>query len=89
VEALRANPAYARARQKYEQELRHAEKVITKAAVARRAGVSVVFLRKHPDLVQAIEEAEHALLTAPPKVSSVDTKPRTKSSPPYGVGSMR
>jgi hypothetical protein len=31
---------------------------ITKAAVARRAGVSVVFLRKHPDLVQAIEEAE-------------------------------
>jgi integrase len=29
VEALRANPAYARARQKHEQELRHAEKVIT------------------------------------------------------------
>lgn len=28
VEALRANPAYARARQKHEQELRHAEKVI-------------------------------------------------------------
>jgi integrase len=29
VEALRANPAYTRARQKHEQELRHAEKVIT------------------------------------------------------------
>jgi hypothetical protein len=28
VEALRANPAYARARQKHEQELQHAEKVI-------------------------------------------------------------
>ena len=28
VEALRTNPAYARARQKHEQELRHAEKVI-------------------------------------------------------------
>ncbi len=31
---------------------------VTKAAVAKRAGVSVVFLRSHPDLVQAIEEAE-------------------------------
>ncbi len=29
LEALRANPAYARARQKHEQELQHAEKVIT------------------------------------------------------------
>lgn len=47
-------------------------RAITKAAVARRAGASVVFLRRHPDLVQAIEEAEHALLTAPPKVSRVD-----------------
>jgi len=28
VEALRSNPAYARARQKHEQELQHAEKVI-------------------------------------------------------------
>jgi hypothetical protein len=28
VEALRANPAYARAKQKHEQELAHAEKVI-------------------------------------------------------------
>jgi predicted ArsR family transcriptional regulator len=31
---------------------------ITKAAVAKRAGVSTVFLRTHPDLLQAIEQAE-------------------------------
>lgn len=48
------------------------QRTITKAAVARRAGVSVVFLRAHPDLVQAIEEAEHDLLTSPPKVSRAD-----------------
>ncbi len=47
-------------------------RAITKAAVARRAGVSVVFLRTHPDLVQAIEEAEHALLTSPLNVSRAD-----------------
>jgi hypothetical protein len=39
---------------------------LTKAAVARRAGVSVVFLRKHSDLVQAIEEAEKTRLALPP-----------------------
>jgi hypothetical protein len=48
------------------------QRAITKAAVARRAGVSVVFLRRHPDLVQAIEEAEHTLLTSPPLVASAD-----------------
>jgi hypothetical protein len=48
------------------------QRAITKAAVARRAGVSVVFLRNHPDLVQAIEEAEHALLTSPPPVTPAD-----------------
>ena len=47
-------------------------RAITKAAVARRAGVSVVFLRNHPDLVQAIEEAEHTLLTSPPPVAPAD-----------------
>lgn len=47
-------------------------RAITKAAVARRAGVSVVFLRNHPDLVQAIEEAEHDLLTSPPPVAPAD-----------------
>jgi hypothetical protein len=49
------------------------QRAITKAAVARRAGVSVVFLRTHPDLVQAIEEAEHHLLTSPPPVTPADT----------------
>ena len=37
--------------------LQQEHKPVTKAAVAKRAGVSVVFLRSHPDLVQAIEEA--------------------------------
>jgi hypothetical protein len=40
-------------------------KTITKAAVAKRAGVSVVFLRAHPDLMQAIEEAERGRLRTP------------------------
>jgi tRNA U34 5-carboxymethylaminomethyl modifying GTPase MnmE/TrmE len=48
------------------------QRAITKAAVARRAGVSVVFLRNHPDLVQAIEEAEHTLLTSSPPVAPAD-----------------
>jgi len=30
---------------------------VTRSAVARRAGASVVFLRSHPDLLQAIEDA--------------------------------
>ncbi len=33
---------------------------ITQAAVARRAGVSTVFIRSHPDVIQAIDEAEKA-----------------------------
>jgi predicted transposase YbfD/YdcC len=33
------------------------KRTITKAAVACQAGVSLVFLRSHPDLMQAIEEA--------------------------------
>jgi hypothetical protein len=40
-------------------------KAVTKAAIAKRAGVSVVFLRSHPDLVQAIEEAEQRRLHTP------------------------
>ncbi len=38
-------------------QLQREKRTITKAAVARQAGVSLVFLRSHPDLVQAIEEA--------------------------------
>src|SRR5258708_1588474 len=45
---------------------------ISKAAVARRAGGSVVFLRKHPDLVQAIEGAEKALRVSPPTGAPAD-----------------
>ena len=40
------------------QELKLEKHPITRSAVARRAGVSVVFLRSHPDLLQAIEVAE-------------------------------
>ena len=39
-------------------ELQQENHPVTKSAVARRAGVSVVFLRSHPDLLQAIEDAE-------------------------------
>jgi len=38
---------------------------VTRSAVARRAGVSVVFLRSHPDLLQALEEAEQQHRLAP------------------------
>jgi tRNA U34 5-carboxymethylaminomethyl modifying GTPase MnmE/TrmE len=49
-------------------------KPVTKAAVAKRAGVSVVFLRSHPDLVQAIEEAEQTRLHTPTTSSPDRTK---------------
>jgi Family of unknown function (DUF6262) len=42
------------------------ERPVTKAAVAKRAGVSVVFLRSHLDLSQAIEEAEKSRITYSP-----------------------
>ncbi len=41
-------------------QLQSEKRTITKAAVARQAGVSLVFLRSHPDLVQVIEEAARA-----------------------------
>ncbi len=41
-------------------QLKLEKRTITKAAVARQAGVSLVFLRSHPDLVQAVEEAASA-----------------------------
>ena len=40
--------------------------------MARRAGVSLVFLRSHPDLLQAIEEAEQRHRLAPLE-STADT----------------
>jgi hypothetical protein len=55
--------------------LQQERKPVTKAAVAKRAGVSVVFLRSHPDLVQAIEEAGQRRLhipTPPPQDRTKD-----------------
>ena len=53
--------------------LRQERRTITKAAVARRAGVSLVFLRSHPDLIQAIEEAARVPL-APLSMSIASDK---------------
>jgi Family of unknown function (DUF6262) len=47
------------------QELQQEKHPVTRSAVARRAGVSVVFLRSHPDLLQAVEEADHQPRLAP------------------------
>lgn len=63
IEQCRKN-AQAKSQQKRQaafaviRELQQEKHPITRSAVARRAGVSVVFLRSHPDLLQAIEEAE-------------------------------
>jgi hypothetical protein len=46
-------------------ELQQEKHPVTRAAVARRAGVSVVFLRSHPDLLQAIEDAKQQHRPAP------------------------
>src|SRR6266700_3315681 len=48
-------------------ELQQEKHPITRSAVARRAGVSVVFLRSHPDLLQALEEAEQQHRLTPPE----------------------
>ncbi len=57
-------------------QLQREKRTITKAAVARQAGVSLVFLRSHPDLVQAIEEAARtrstSALPVPPGSSAKD-----------------
>jgi uncharacterized coiled-coil protein SlyX len=47
---------------------------VTRSAVARRAGVSVVFLRSHPDLLQALEEAEQQHRLAPPESAADKAK---------------
>ena len=53
-------------------QLQREKRTITKAAVARQAGVSLVFLRSHPDLVQTIEEAARSpLVPSAPSASSV------------------
>ncbi|GHO96534.1 hypothetical protein KSF_065820 [Reticulibacter mediterranei] len=48
-------------------ELQQGKYPVTRSAVAKRAGVSVVFLRSHPDLLQAIREAEQQHRLAPPE----------------------
>jgi hypothetical protein len=48
-------------------ELRQEKHPVTRSAVAKRAGVSVVFLRSHPDLLQTIEEAELQHRLTPPE----------------------
>jgi hypothetical protein len=63
VEQCRNN-AQAKSEQKRQttlsaiQDLQRERCPVTRTAVARRAGVSVVFLRSHPDLLQAISDAE-------------------------------
>src|SRR5579875_2795863 len=49
------------------EELKFEKRPITRSAVARRAGVSVVFLRSHPDLLRAISEAEQRHRLASPE----------------------
>ena len=56
------------------QELKLEKHPITRSAVARRAGVSVVFLRSHPDLLQAIEEAEQRRRLTPSESGSDKAK---------------
>lgn len=52
-------------------ELQQEKLSVTRSSVARRAGVSVVFLRSHPDLLQAIDDAgKQYRLT--PKASPAD-----------------
>ncbi len=70
IEQCRKN-AQAKSEQKRQaafaaiRELQQEGRPVTRAVVARRAGVSVVFLRSHPDLLQAIEEAEQRSRLAP------------------------
>ncbi len=44
--------------------LQQEHQTITKTSVARRAGVSLVFLRSHPDLMQSVEVAEKSQRTS-------------------------
>src|SRR2546421_13032060 len=56
------------------QELQQEKHPVTRSAVARRAGVSVVFLRSHLDLLQALEEAEQRHRLAPPESAADKVK---------------
>jgi hypothetical protein len=69
-------------------QLQREKRTITKAAVARQAGVSLVFLRSHPDLVQAIGEAAR-MRSVEVTSGSLVTRRRIRKSPLYAAGSMR
>jgi predicted ArsR family transcriptional regulator len=56
------------------QELQQEKHPVTRSTVARRAGVSVVFLRSHPDLLQAIEDAGQQYRLTPPENAADKTK---------------
>jgi Family of unknown function (DUF6262) len=79
IEQCRKN-AQAKSEQKRQatfaaiRDLQHEKHPVTRSAVARRAGVSVVFLRSHPDLLQALEEADQQHRLAP----SVSADDKTK-----------
>jgi Family of unknown function (DUF6262) len=56
------------------QDLQQEKHPVTRSAVARRAGVSVVFLRSHPDLLQVIEESEQRYRLTPSENSADKAK---------------
>ncbi len=56
------------------EDLKHEKLPVTRSAVARRAGVSVVFLRSHPDLLQAIAGAEQQHRLTPEDRATNPTK---------------
>jgi hypothetical protein len=56
------------------QDLQQEHHSVTRTAVARRASVSVVFLRSHPDLLQALEKAEERHRLTPPESTADKTK---------------
>ncbi len=47
---------------------------VTRSSVSKRAGVSVVFLRSHPDLLQTIEEADRRYRLTPPEKTADKAK---------------
>ncbi len=55
-------------------DLQQEKRPVTRMAVARRAGVSVMFLRNHSDLLQAIEEAEQRRRLTPSESGSDKAK---------------
>lgn len=55
-------------------ELQQEKHSVTRSSVAKRAGVSVVFLRSHPDILQAIEDAGKQYRLTPQESPADKTK---------------